>query len=95
MNTGNDYQWRYRRPAPSFHETFAATVSLETHARRQRRRRLWMLIAFVIGLGGSAIPSIGGSVAAPENNPLARADCLVQQTVSAVTKLPILVSTDG
>jgi hypothetical protein len=95
MNTTDDYQWRYRSPAPSLYEVFAGMLPLETRVRRWHRRRQWMVMAFLIGLGGSAVTLHGESVAASENTPFVHAECLVQQTVSAVADLPIFIWSSG
>jgi hypothetical protein len=95
MNIADDYQWRYRSPAASFHEVYAGMLPLETRVRRWRRRRQWMVMAFLIGLGGSAVTLHGESVAASKNTPFVHAECLVQQTVSAVADLPIFIWPSG
>ena len=46
MNFVDDYQWRYRRPAPSVHELFAA--GRLSHDQTRRRRTLVALASLLL-----------------------------------------------
>ena len=46
MNFADDYQWRYRRPAPSVHELFAA--GRLSHDKTRRRRTLVALASLLL-----------------------------------------------
>jgi hypothetical protein len=46
MNFADDYQWRYRRPAPSVHELFAA--GRLSHDKTRRRRTFVALASMLL-----------------------------------------------
>jgi hypothetical protein len=43
VSMSDDYQWRYRRPARSFHDLFAERVPVAVRARRRRLRRFGLV----------------------------------------------------
>ena len=53
MTDWDEYQWRYRRPAPSLHEAFAEMACDRPAAWRhqQRRRRAVVALAALLLLG--------------------------------------------
>ena len=62
MSTSDDYQWRYRRPARSFHELFAERVPVAVRARRRRLRRFGILTLVVASLAWQGLASPSSSL---------------------------------
>jgi hypothetical protein len=71
MTFMDEYQWRYRRPAPSLHEAFAemAAMRCDQWCRQRRFRRAVVALAGLI-LVGLATGAASWRVAHAEDSPL-------------------------
>lgn len=77
MSMSDDYQWRYRQPACSFHDLFAERVPPALRARRRRWRRFGLLALVAASLAWQ-------STTWPGNSLVSHALALVQGTDSHV-----------
>jgi hypothetical protein len=75
MTSMDEYQWRYRRPAPSLHEAFAdmAAGRCDQRCRRRQFRRAIVALAGLLLLG-LATGVVSWRAAHAENSPFATVD---------------------
>ena len=95
MTSLDEYQWRYRRPAPPFHEAFGEMAGPRTRERRRRRRRgVLALVALLAVLGLAGGPLNGGAaVADSASSSVAAGTSLIRQVAGLVSTVPALLKT--